>query len=132
MVGVLGFEEADEARAIAHEQRIIAEACLTRVRRILMGVKNHPCCTRQWLGFSRKIGHGFVGWAKVQRLVQHLKTRGLNGGEAHRLDQYTSKAAVALEQLSFIKEYRTPLVRERCVHLAPPPASPPTPVTMYT
>lgn len=25
---------------------------------------------------------------RIQRLVQHLKTRGLPGGEAHRLDQY--------------------------------------------
>jgi hypothetical protein len=29
--------------------------------------------------------------SRVQRLVQHLKTKGLPGGEAHRLDQYVSK-----------------------------------------
>ena len=45
---------------------------------------------------------------RMQRLVQHLKTRGLPGGEAHRLDQYISKIGISIERLSSLKEYRTP------------------------
>jgi hypothetical protein len=46
--------------------------------------------------------------ARIQRLIQDLKTHGLPGGEAHRLDQYCSKISVAIENLSALKEYRTP------------------------
>ena len=46
--------------------------------------------------------------ARLSRLVQELKVHGLPGGEAHRLDQYTSKMMVAFERLAQIKEYRTP------------------------
>ena len=45
---------------------------------------------------------------RMQRLVQQLKTQGLPGGEAHRLDQYISKVGIAFERLCAIKEYRTP------------------------
>ena len=41
-------------------------------------------------------------------LVQDLKRRGLPGGEAHRLDQYISKMAIAFDTLAALKEYRTP------------------------
>jgi hypothetical protein len=47
-------------------------------------------------------------WGRVQQLIQYLKTRGLSGGEAHRLDQYVSKALVSIERLAALKEYRTP------------------------
>ena len=33
---------------------------------------------------------------------------GLPGGEAHRLDSYISQIGIAWEQLTAIKEYRTP------------------------
>jgi hypothetical protein len=46
--------------------------------------------------------------ARMQRMVQHLKMLGLPGGEAHRLDQYLSKVAIAFEHLTYLKEYRTP------------------------
>ena len=46
--------------------------------------------------------------AQMQRLVQELKTVGLPGGEAHRLDQYVSKVGIAYERLSSLKETRTP------------------------
>ena len=46
--------------------------------------------------------------ARMQRLVQFLKKKGLPGGEAHRLDQYVSKVSIAVESLCFFKEYRTP------------------------
>lgn len=57
----------------------------------------------------RKRSH-YVGncFARLQRLVQDLKTHGLPGGEAHRLDQYISKAGVAFDRLTMLKEYRTP------------------------
>ena len=45
---------------------------------------------------------------RVQKMVQDLKTVGLPGGEAHRLDQYVSLAAISFERLTVIKEYRTP------------------------
>lgn len=45
---------------------------------------------------------------RCQKAIQHLKTQGLAGGEAHRLDQYVSKAVIAMEQLAALKEYRTP------------------------
>lgn len=48
------------------------------------------------------------GIGRMQRLVQHLKTLGLPGGEAHRLDQYISKVGIAFERLCCLKEYRTP------------------------
>merc|ERR1711871_1622793 len=44
----------------------------------------------------------------MQRMVQDLKKQGLPGGEAHRLDQYLSKVAIAFEHLTYLKEYRTP------------------------
>lgn len=47
--------------------------------------------------------------SRMQRLVQELKTLGLPGGEAHRLDQYVSKVGIAFERLSSLKETRTPL-----------------------
>ena len=40
--------------------------------------------------------------------TNYLKTKGLSGSEAHRLDQYISKISIAMETLAFIKEYRTP------------------------
>jgi len=46
--------------------------------------------------------------SQLQALVQELKTRGLPGGEAHRLDSYISQIGIAWEQLTAIKEYRTP------------------------
>jgi len=48
--------------------------------------------------------------SQLQALVQELKTRGLPGGEAHRLDSYISQIGIAWEQLTAIKEYRTPQV----------------------
>jgi hypothetical protein len=47
---------------------------------------------------------------QLQRLVQHFKTKGLPGGEAHRLDQYCYFNYVAMERLSALKEYRTPQI----------------------
>jgi len=44
----------------------------------------------------------------LRRLVQDAKVLGLPGGEAHRLDQYTTLATGNLEGLFLIKEYRTP------------------------
>lgn len=73
-VACLGGREECELMAIAHEQRLCVDSCLTRMRKV----------------------------------VQHLKTRGLAGGEAHRLDQYVTLATVAMEQLACLKEYRTP------------------------
>lgn len=46
--------------------------------------------------------------SRLQKLVQDLKTVGLPGGEAHRLDQYICLSTVAFERLTVIKEYRTP------------------------
>jgi hypothetical protein len=45
---------------------------------------------------------------RCQKVIQTLKTVGLAGGEAHRLDQYVSKSVIAMEQLAALKEYRTP------------------------
>lgn len=45
---------------------------------------------------------------RMQRMVQDFKAKGLPGGEAHRLDQYISKISIAFENLTVIKEYRTP------------------------
>jgi len=45
---------------------------------------------------------------RMVRMVQHLKSRGLAPGEAHRLDQYLCKAGVSFEKLCALKEYRTP------------------------
>merc|ERR1719174_1407562 len=42
-------------------------------------------------------------------MIQDLKTKGLPGGEAHRLDQYLSKVSIAFERITFLKEYRTPI-----------------------
>ena len=52
------------------------------------------------------------GVGRLQKLVQAMKVLGLPGGEAHRLDQYVSKVGVAFEQLTCLKEYRTPQVSE--------------------
>ena len=46
--------------------------------------------------------------ARMQRLVQELKSVGLAGGEAHRLDSYISKMTISLDRLCYLKEYRTP------------------------
>lgn len=40
--------------------------------------------------------------------MQHAKTVGLPGGEAHRLDSYVSMMGIAFENLTVLKEYRTP------------------------
>ncbi len=48
--------------------------------------------------------------SRMQALVQDLKEKGLPGGEAHRLDSYVSQLGVAFEQLTYLKEYRTPQV----------------------
>jgi len=48
--------------------------------------------------------------SRVQAMVQELKARGLNGGEAHRLDSYVSQVGIAFDQLTMIKEYRTPQI----------------------
>jgi len=47
--------------------------------------------------------------ASMQRMIQDLKTKGLPGGEAHRLDQYVSKVSIAFVRITFLKEYRTPI-----------------------
>jgi len=45
----------------------------------------------------------------VRKMTQDFKaTGGLAGGETHRLDQYVTIGAVALEKLCALKEYRTP------------------------
>eukprot|EP00802_Teleaulax_amphioxeia_P016849 Tamp_16979.p1 GENE.Tamp_16979~~Tamp_16979.p1 ORF type:complete len:406 (+),score=85.10 Tamp_16979:136-1353(+) len=46
--------------------------------------------------------------ARMQRLVQNLKTLGLPGGEAHRLDSYVCQMSIAFERVCSFKEYRTP------------------------
>jgi hypothetical protein len=48
--------------------------------------------------------------SRVQAMIQEIKARGLNGGEAHRLDSYVSQIGVAFDQLTMIKEYRTPQI----------------------
>eukprot|EP00658_Telonema_sp_P-2_P004787 TRINITY_DN11788_c0_g1_i1.p1 TRINITY_DN11788_c0_g1~~TRINITY_DN11788_c0_g1_i1.p1 ORF type:complete len:247 (-),score=34.32 TRINITY_DN11788_c0_g1_i1:435-1175(-) len=50
----------------------------------------------------------FGGIGRIQRMIQELKKDGLPGGEAHRLDQYLSKASIAFDTLTNLKEYRTP------------------------
>jgi len=46
--------------------------------------------------------------SNIQKMVQDMKLRGLDGGQTHRLDQYVSKVAIAFDHLVFLKEYRTP------------------------
>ena len=49
-----------------------------------------------------------TGIASIQKIVQDMKMRGLDGGQTHRLDQYVSKVAIAFDHLAYLKEYRTP------------------------
>jgi hypothetical protein len=56
---------------------------------------------------QRIVVEGFI--FRMQRLVQKMKTKGLSGGEAHRLDQYISKIGISFGRLSLLKEYRTPM-----------------------
>jgi len=69
-----GSEQQQDLKAIAHEQRLLVDSGIGRLR----------------------------------RLVQHAKTVGLPGGEAHRLDSYVSMMGIAFENLTVLKEYRTP------------------------
>jgi len=48
--------------------------------------------------------------SRLQALIQEMKARGLNGGEAHRLDSYVSQIGIAFDQVTMIKEYRTPQI----------------------
>lgn len=67
--------------------------------------------------------------ARLQRLVQELKSRGLPGGEAHRLDSYVSKMYVAFERLAQVRaEFRNAPITERRVN-APTKEAPPPQVT---
>ena len=46
--------------------------------------------------------------SQMRRLIQDVKTRGLPGGEAHRIDNYVNMMGMAFDRLCAIKEYRTP------------------------
>ena len=60
-----------------------------------------------------------TGIHSIQRFVQDLKMRGLDGGQTHRLDQYVSKVAIAFDHLAYLKEYRTPQLFRAFARLFP-------------